>query len=485
MSNFATVFATTLVEVDPCGANRILRDGISRINPLSLYRNQNAAAWLRCEMLVRELSNLTRDGHDNSNPGEMGPEPISTTVHRGNLRTGRFLFRCARQFVKSRVQDHLYLDQWVLGYAKNRNEKQLICSSGEFRVVQPPPDRAFADPFVVTREHKTYIFFEDFRWDVAKGVISCVEVDEAGNYTEPIVILEKEHHLSYPFLFEWEHELFLVPETVAANRIEAYRAIDFPYRWCFEATLIDQLRVVDSTLLERDGKWWLFASGGSTRYGALNQDLHLFYAETPFGRWTPHPKNPVVCDVRRARPAGQLITIGPRLIRPAQDCAKTYGHATVFNDVQVLSETDYRESPAERILPNWCPGQLGIHTFNCNEQLQVVDLRLLVPREQAGVARVGCSNSAKLSPRHHCFERSSGSCTIRNTLIGKANVYKREDAYRVLRQARASDHRGVYCVRHGALLSPHIRTGDGPVSSGTVVDRPEFPLYAGAHACYV
>ena len=35
---------------------------------------------------------------------------------------------------------------------------------------------------------------------------------------------------------------------------------------------------------------------------------HVFHADSPFGPFTPHRRNPVKSDVRSARPAGKLFT---------------------------------------------------------------------------------------------------------------------------------------------------------------------------------
>ncbi len=37
-----------------------------------------------------------------------------------------------------------------------------------------------------------------------KGHISVIRMDEQGVYSEPVKVLERPYHLSYPFVFEWE-----------------------------------------------------------------------------------------------------------------------------------------------------------------------------------------------------------------------------------------------------------------------------------------
>ena len=78
-------------------------------------------------------------------------------------------------------------------------------------------------------------------------------------------------------------------------------------------------------------------------------NFFLFHAESPLGPWAPHPMNPVVSDVRYARPAGALFLRGSKLFRPAQNCALTYGHAISFAEVTSLTPTDYAERFAYEI----------------------------------------------------------------------------------------------------------------------------------------
>jgi hypothetical protein len=145
---------------------------------------------------------------------------------------------------------------------------------------------------------------------------------------------------------------------------------------------MEDVAAVDSTLVQYSGKWWLFAAGIVEDITSPNDGLYLYFADSPLGPWTAHPKNPIVSDARRARPAGRLYFENGVLIRPGQDCANGYGYAIQLNQVDVLSETDYRETPLSRITPNWIPGCLGTHTINQTEKLRVMDARFLIPRFQ-------------------------------------------------------------------------------------------------------
>jgi hypothetical protein len=178
--------------------------------------------------------------------------------------------------------------------------------------------------------------------------------------------------MSYPFLFEHDGEHYMIPETAENRRIELYRATNFPGEWQLERILLEDIEAVDATLFRRDGHLWLFANVGDSG-GPTVDELFLFRADSLDGEWTPHPMNPVVSDVRRARPAGRLFERDGTLIRPGQDCSRRYGSAVVLNEITVLTPERYEEATLGRIDPAWWKGNLGSHTYNFDGRIEVVD----------------------------------------------------------------------------------------------------------------
>src|SRR5690606_4215327 len=121
-------------------------------------------------------------------------------------------------------------------------------------------DRYWADPFVVTRGGKHYVFIEEVMRTTDKGHISVMVAEASGRFEAPRTVLERDYHLSYPCLFEDEGTLYMVPESSANRSVELYRCIGFPDRWEFVCNLLENVYAVDPTLLRHDGKWWLFAN---------------------------------------------------------------------------------------------------------------------------------------------------------------------------------------------------------------------------------
>ena len=166
----------------------------------------------------------------------------------------------------------------------------------------------------------------------------------------------------------------MLPETGANRSIEVYKCTGFPDLWEFHATLMSGIHAVDATLFPFDQRWWMFVNMTENEGASSWDELHLFYADHPLsGNWTPHPQNPVISDVQRARPAGSLVTWNGQLFRPAQDCSGGYGSAIRLNRVTELTPEEYSESEVCCVRPAWEKGWRGTHTFQRVGRLTMLD----------------------------------------------------------------------------------------------------------------
>jgi hypothetical protein len=238
----------------------------------------------------------------------------------------------------------------------------------------PPIDRFWADPFVIERDNKFYIFVEEFVYNRNKGHISVISVDINGNYSKPTKVLEKSYHLSYPFLFKEGSDLYMIPETKQNKTIDLYKCVEFPFKWTFETTLIKEIEAVDSTIIYRDNKYWLFTNIAANKGASNFDELYVFSSKTlDYGSWEPHPKNPVVSDVKQARPAGGFFEYQNNLYRPSQNNTIRYGYGMKINKVVELNELNYEEIPVNEIFPNWDDDIIATHTLSSDGKITVID----------------------------------------------------------------------------------------------------------------
>ncbi len=279
-----------------------------------------------------------------------------------------------KQFIKmfhKVIQNIFYNNQWFLLF---QLKDQLSLSIRSFKKIIPSRDRFWADPHVLKHKDKYYIFVEEFYYKQKKGHIAVIEVDKKGEYKEPVKVLEKDYHLSYPFIFKRQGKIYMIPDTHVNKTVELYECVHFPYEFQFKMNLMENLSATDTTLFFHDGKWWLFTSIRENEGSAWDDELFIFYSEKLLTKkWHAHPLNPVVSDVKKARPAGRMFNRNGKIFRPSQDCSKKYGYGFNIQEITVLSETDYAEKTIKSVKPNWEKRILGTHSITYDEGIVVID----------------------------------------------------------------------------------------------------------------
>lgn len=265
---------------------------------------------------------------------------------------------------------YFIFEQWQIYIRKNKN---ILCFDNmrEFKKIKTPSGHFYADPFIYEVNGNVYVFYEDYDFTKDKGVIACMSLRENGRALKNSIVLEKDYHLSFPFIFDYNDEIYMIPETLEKKRIELYRAIRFPYEWKLEKILIDDISCVDTNVLFLHNKYWLFTCIIGEEY---NKDLFLFHSDNPLGEWKAHPKNPVVSDKSNARPAGRVFMNNNKIIRSSQDCAKRYGYALNFNEIKVINENEFLEEKIFTLYPEWKMTNLNNHTYNSRGNFEVIDV---------------------------------------------------------------------------------------------------------------
>jgi len=193
-----------------------------------------------------------------------------------------------------------------------------------------------ADPFIIREGNAFYLFFEVWNAGSGHGDIALATSDDSLRWSYKKIVLDEPFHLSYPCVFKWNKQYYMLPETVGAGAIRLYKARDFPTEWSFVTVLVKG-RFADPTPFRHDGLWWIFASKD-------NHTLHLFYSGKLEGPWSEHPKSPVIKDnAEKARPAGKVISFNGKLYRVTQDDKPSYGMAVRAFEITKLTKTEYSE----------------------------------------------------------------------------------------------------------------------------------------------
>ena len=358
---------------------QILFKSFSATNKNSINRNRNNFYWKSLSFLPRKLEELHRLGNEKFfniiNKENQNLKIYSNKLYTKKSLNNWFMIKYILAYlfrgIKTKILNQIYFNQWFILFSIG---KGMSTSIWRFKKIIPPKDRFYADPFVIRENEINYVFIEELIYKTNKGHISVVEVDDYGNFNKPIKIIDKKYHLSYPHVFKNEKDYFLIPDSSSNKTIELYKCVEFPYKWEFHMTLMENIRAVDSTIFHYKNKYWLFTNIVENEGASSWDELFLFYADRLETKtWNPHPMNPIISDVRKSRPAGNIFIRDGKIIRPSQDCSVRYGYGVKLNEIITINENEYKEIEIDSIEPNWEEKVKGVHTFNCNENFTIID----------------------------------------------------------------------------------------------------------------
>ena len=312
---------------------------------------------------------------------ETRPSSTSAPIYRtpNSLQMLGFLWTSGRAWIADQWRALFRVQQWsvgiidapieqVAGLANPDTSETLIRSA---RWLPEPEGRFLADPLAVADEGGLTILVEDYDWKTERGHIAAIRVNGDGTVDSPKPAIRLTTHLSYPYLLQSDGELFCVPESSQSGEVALYRASEGLQSWTKAATLVDGVPIIDPTVFEHGGRWWLF---GTRADAGDNWKLFAWHADSLIGPWQPHSANPIKTDISSSRPAGPPFIYEGQLYRPAQDCSTAYGAAVVVNRVTTLSPNQFEEVAVSRIVPDaWGKYPTGLHTISGAGGRTVID----------------------------------------------------------------------------------------------------------------
>ena len=263
------------------------------------------------------------------------------------------------------------IKRWSVAYA-NHNEHSK--SLWQYMEVKNPKGRYLADPFVFYHNENNYIFVEDLFCKDNKGRISAIKIDK-GKYEFLDVVLEEDFHLSFPFIFRDNDEIYMIPESCKNFDIRLYKCLEFPKKWKLEQVLMSNVSAADTILIKQQDTWFMLTNICSAEIGDHNSELHVFYSEDlKSNLWKPIASgNPVIFDSLKARNGG-LFFHNETIYRVNQVHGKTnYGKSFNINEVVKISKNEYVEKKISSIGANFKDKIISTHHYSANVSLAAID----------------------------------------------------------------------------------------------------------------
>jgi hypothetical protein len=367
------------IEITLDGEKRIAHAAPMVDSRVSIVRGLNDILARMVTLLVNTADNYLKG---QIQPGFPGAPAKDTPPTNGQMVRTYFLSGMPRQVAGAVRRIGFHVNRWRVSY-RFRNGETVAATgllAGEpWRDLPDDGKRFYADPFPFEWQGRHFIFVEDLHHGSDRAVISVAEVFRDGAPTVPRMVLEEPYHLSYPQVFSHGGEIWMLPEGGSGGDLVLYRAESFPDRWVRHSILIPDRALFDATLLEHGDRLWLFASERDG-CGSASDTLVVYHAPFLEGPWAPHPSNPIRIDRAAARPGGNFVRVGDRIVLPLQDGTDGYGGGLGLADLVQLDEKTVRLTRPVPILASDKVPYPKIHTLNSSDHLEVIDCITPLPR---------------------------------------------------------------------------------------------------------
>lgn len=172
-----------------------------------------------------------------------------------------------------------------------------------------------ADPFFI-KESGTYYLFVELKGEGNANIALLTSLN-GQEYEYVGIVLDEPFHLSYPQVFKYKEEFYMLPEASGSNQLLLYKAEDFPYSWKISDTLIKNWSLKDPSLL---------LSSEINLIVAVDDNLkqHMFSSDSLRGSWSEIQINNQWLE-NETRPGGRFFQIDNKWFLPFQNHSLGYG----------------------------------------------------------------------------------------------------------------------------------------------------------------
>ena len=262
----------------------------------------------------------------------------------------------------------LYAESWNVAWRKRPKGSILSDKNTPFTVVKNSMRYWAADPFLIKHNNRVFIFSELYDYIRCRGIIGyCEIIDNKTTKWHPAIV--ESHHLSFPYIFEKNGEVFIVPESNYAKELCIYRATSFPDKWEKVEVIRNGVQYADTTFFSVEGHDFALTYNVKD---ALNPRLRILDLEN---EKADHDVN--LSHVELRRPAGKIMN--DEKMRCAQNCADDYGKGLIFYRFDYINGK-FSEQEIQRVFPEEIvltrPIYLdGMHTYNFIDEFEIVDIK--------------------------------------------------------------------------------------------------------------
>lgn len=264
----------------------------------------------------------------------------------------------------------LFAESWNVAIRKKKQGEILTDLKTPFKILKNNFSSWCADPFIFEYKETTYIFAELYDYKLRRGTIGYTILKD-GKIRKWTQIIVEDYHLSYPFICEYKGEVYIIPESSENNSLNVYRASNFPNEWEKVKVLIDHKKFVDTTFFEWGGCICAF----TTEVSSYDSQKEYFLKFS--NKEIVSIDEFLVTDFKTSRMGGNVFQKKNKKIKVCQDCRRIYGGGLIFKEIE-------KDNLDGKMIQHILPESLvfdkkvlidGIHTYNANEQYEIIDIK--------------------------------------------------------------------------------------------------------------
>lgn len=273
----------------------------------------------------------------------------------------------------------IHIGDWSVAIRTINGETLEKNSGAPFVPVANTDKYWFADPILFENNEKTWLFVEAFDKTKYKGELGVFEVLDGicQNYK---TILEKDYHLSYPYIFKDGNNIYMLPESGNGRVLTLYKAVDFPFKWELDCVLNTGEAFRDSTPYISNNELYIFTYERTDK----NRFFHTFKCYNY--RFDIKEKKIVLIDSfddinKNMRSAGWVSYKNGNIIRVSQKCDKIYGEGLLFWTVP-SEKCDWKKASllktvlGKDVFIQGLGHPITIHTYSRTTKYEVIDYRV-------------------------------------------------------------------------------------------------------------
>ncbi|HCL6754467.1 glucosamine inositolphosphorylceramide transferase family protein [Citrobacter freundii] len=228
-----------------------------------------------------------------------------------------------------------------------------------------------ADPFLIEKDDKLYVFYEAFSFRNSKGTLRCRILDRELTEIDDVKLEgfdDLRCHLSFPFLININNQLFMIPESSERKEVLLFQSVEFPARWKKIKVLLSDTEVTDNIFLSINETCYLLST-------TMDNKIIIHSAEHLHGQWqriTPTLK----VSNHHHRGAGTPYHVDNKMYFLTQECTpETYGKSIYIKELVTLNDINFDENLIEQINSSINHSD-GVHTLNFSNNYIAYDTKI-------------------------------------------------------------------------------------------------------------